>query len=658
MINIPKTTEPASVYLKNMQVLERYYPDLAGELARVDTDKCPVCQRTTSGDLTCKAAGQAGQDVYLHSRHDPIREAQKWVDGIGRESARQQSDDQGTSPDERDTLTMCYVVDGFGLGYHVRALYEQLKGKAFIVVGERDIALLRAAFNHLDYTEMLASGRIIFISHANRDEIFQKLGGRGSIMMLGVLFTHSRQQIDSEFHAAVHKLISEYTCYMRTHFISLLANSVTTCKNILYNLPSYIGGSGIGKLKGRFTGCPAVVVSAGPSLQRNIDTLRQIRDKVVVIAVQTTLKPLLASGVSPDFVTSLDYHEISKRFFEDIADEQLANVHLVAEPKATWHVIDTYRGRGPISLLGNNIARLLLKDIKDSHDDLPAGATVAHLAFYLGRYIGADPIIFIGQDLAFTNNVYYSPGNALHEIWQGELNRFCTIEMKEWERIVRNRNLLRKVDDIYGAKIYTDDQMFTYLQQFEKDFARSNCRIIDATEGGSLKQFCQVMTLAQAAENYCKDVIDRGGSDCHKNIDGLDSRQLETGREQLSRRVEEVTQMQEISQEILALLEEMSGLVDDQPAFNEKMVRLNELRAMMNNRDEAYQLVKFVCQPAELFRFRSDRALELDAVEGKDRQRRQLQRDIDYVREFCDGCLRMLGLLAEGLARFDEELAQ
>ena len=56
---------------------------------------------------------------------------------------------------------------------------------------------------------------------------------------------------------------------------------------------------------------------------------------------------------------------------------------------------------------------------------LPAGATVAHLAFYLAVYLGCDPIIFVGQDLAYTGHVFYVPGVEIHQAWQSELNRFA-----------------------------------------------------------------------------------------------------------------------------------------------------------------------------------------------------------------------------------------
>ena len=64
----------------------------------------------------------------------------------------------------------------------------------------------------------------------------------------------------------------------------------------------------------------------------------QVRANVVVITAQTMLKPLLAYGIKPDFVTALDYHEISKRFYEGLTD--LPDVTLVAEPLVHPTVLD------------------------------------------------------------------------------------------------------------------------------------------------------------------------------------------------------------------------------------------------------------------------------------------------------------------------------
>ncbi|MBN1436432.1 MAG: DUF115 domain-containing protein [Sedimentisphaerales bacterium] len=648
IIDLPPVVTPQTPYVANMRALWRCAPKLAIAIDQIDPLDLIECKPTRSNHLTCQLPNAAGQDVYLHSRYDPIKEAQKWVQGV-EDLARQQ---EAQNPNR---VPMCYFVDGFGLGYHIQQLFQSLAGEAFIVVSEPNLPLLRTALQHCDYSEMLDSERLIIITQADRNEIFNKLQDKSTAMMMGIVFTKTLVKVNENFHTQIHTLVAEYASFLRAHTISLLHNSIITCDNILKNLHTYVSTPPINQLKNRFAHLPAVVVSAGPSLKRNIQKLKAIRDNIVVIAVQTTLKPLLQYGITPDFVTSLDYHPVSRRFFEGLTSEQLSEVHLVAEPKANWSVIDYYVEHGPVSLLGNEFAKLVLGN-NDEHVNIPPGATVAHLAFYLAQYIGADPIIFVGQDLGFTDNVYYSPGTALHSMWRPELNRFCTIEMKEWERIARHRNLLRKVKDIHGQDIYTDEQMFTYLQQFEKDFANSTAQVIDASEGGSQKQFCTTMPLHEVAEKYCQNPIDKKLFAYRDKMQWTDSAKVDQAQRELEKRIEEITEFKNISDETLSLVQEMLELLDDQPALNRKMVRLDELRTKVKHRPDVYRLVMYVSQGAEIYRFRADRKLNLESKEGKERQRRQLQRDISYVGEIANGCERLLGMLKECQEKIDNKV--
>jgi len=651
MVILPQIVEPETAYLANMKVLCEHAPLLAQKVDLVDELDFVPCQETRSGALTCQLARSSGQAVYLHSRYDPAKEAARWAEGVEQLAEEMADREDGRVP-------MCYFVDGFGLGYHVKALFEQLAEPAFIVVSEPNIALLRTALEHFDYSDMFASDRLIVITTAQRGEIFKKLEHHAHAMMMGVLFTQPLQRINQDFHAAIHTLISEYAAYVRTTLVTVLGNSVRTCENILNNLPTYVATESIDILQNRFSGCPAVVVSAGPSLKRNIKILKEIRDKVVVVAVQTTLKPLLAEGIRPDFVTSLDYHAVSKGFFEGLDDRDLHEVHLVAEPKAHWDVVDYYRERGCVSLLGNEFAQLVLRGMEDPHDNLRAGCTVAHLAFYLAQYLGADPILFIGQDLGFTDNVYYSPGVELHSIWKPELGRFGTIEMKEWERIIRMRGILRQVQDIHGKPIYTDEQMFTYLQQFEKDFAQCPAQVIDATEGGVLKQFCKTMPLQEAANLYCRDPISQDRYSYREKMKWFNPTKLAQARECVQKRLAETEEFLEIGRKTIEIVTEMLELIEDQPALNQQMVRLDELRSKVRQRSDIYRVICYVSQMAEMFRLRQDSLIKLDRTEGKERQRRQLRRDIHYVTEINKGCERLIKMLKESVERFDLELGK
>ena len=645
---LPPLPQPDSTFHNNLRALYHHAPHLAQKIDLVDDAQLYTVEPARRQGLTCQVTGPQGAPVYLHSRYDPLKEAQTWALGV--ENAANQRAEQEDSPGP-----MCYVIDGFGLGCHVHELFQRLTGDAFLVVSDPDLVAIRTALDHFDYSEIFASGRLIILTAADREEIFQRLEKHAHAMTLGVLFTPPLVRVNADFHAKIHTLISEYAAYVRSTLLTVLTNSVRTAENVLHNLPTYVATEGIDVLRNRFASRPVVIVSAGPSLRKTLPTLKRLRDRVVIVAVQTTLKPLLAAGITPDFVTSLDYHEISATFFENLPD--LDRIHLVAEPKAHWTVIDACRGKIPISLLGNEFARLVLADPDEPHDCLPAGCTVAHLAFYLAQYLGGDPIILIGQDLGFTDHVYYSPGTALHDTWRPELGRFCTIEMKEWERIVRHRRLLRPVKDLQGRQIYTDEQMFTYLQQFEKDFAASPARVIDATSGGVAKQFTEPLELEEALAKYGREPIDPDLFNYLQNMH-LRPERLADARQAVAERIEEVREFLDLGVETVAIVREMLEHIDDQALVNRRMVRLDELRTQVRQRSSTYRLLCYVSQMAEMFRFRQDHNIRRNEATGKDRQRMQLRRDVRYVTEINAGCERLLGMLEQCLERFDDEIAK
>ena len=180
--------------------------------------------------------------------------------------------------------------------------------------------------------------------------------------------------------------------------------------------------------------------------------------------MQTTLKPMLEMGVEPHFVTSLDYHEICTRFFENLPD--CIRTELVAEIKATSGVFRL--NPGPFTLIGNDFAEGLLREMRLNKAGLPAGEPSPTSAYYLAEYLGCNPIIFIGQtSLGFSDGLCYSPGTSYEDVWRPELGPFCSVEMKQWDQIVRERFILRRVPDYQGRPMYTEERLFSYLQQFE-----------------------------------------------------------------------------------------------------------------------------------------------------------------------------------------------
>ncbi|NMA84923.1 MAG: motility associated factor glycosyltransferase family protein, partial [Epulopiscium sp.] len=104
-------------------------------------------------------------------------------------------------------------------------------------------------------------------------------------------------------------------------------------------------------------------------------------------------------------------------------------------------------------------------------------------------YMGADPIVFIGQDLAFTGGKDHAEG---------------TMYDKRKPNLKKKRKI--QVKGNVEEYVYTDDTFKTYLDWFQDAIAsdQTDRRYINATEGGAYIEGTEVMTLQSAIEKYCK----------------------------------------------------------------------------------------------------------------------------------------------------------
>ena len=622
------------LFLHNMRALWRVDPELAMRVDAVFDDERIPLTPTRSGAWTARTQTPDGKSVYLHSRNDPVEEAKRFV---------------AATPTQDK---YCYVISGLGLGYHVCALQELLRGDAFMICAEPVVPLIATALTCVDLAEPIATRKLVILADDDKRRLHDCLRERSALMMLGAHFIRHAPSVRlaPDAHGAMTTAIAEFVSFTRMSLVTLISNSRITCRNIAMNLGRYVSTPSIEILRDRFAGDPAIIVSAGPSLSKNIEQLAGFKDRAVVCAVQTTVKPLVQRGIVPDFITTLDFHEMSRKFFEDVGD--LSKTHLIAEPKATWHVLDDYPG--PVSVLDNSWARLVIGEELGARSGLPAGATVAHLALYLAIHLGCDPIIFVGQDLAFTGHVFYVPGVEIHRAWRQEMNRFNSIEHKEWDRIVRNRPILRRVPGIDGNELYTDDLLLTYLEQFEKDIVGAGRRMIDATEGGARIRGTEVMSLDEVSRLIGDRKIDPQRFAYKKSVNWNDRSRLGATREQMGRRVEEMQEAVAVCEEILSLLDELDGMIDDPAKFNRRLVRVDELRTKVHQESLAYRIINSFTQLAELRRFSADR--KIMAVDASDAERAtsQIKRDREFITSVRDGAKDLGPLLTEALERIED----
>ncbi len=625
----------ASIFLQaNLESLGKRNADLAAKLAGVEPAATFSLGESADGVPSASLGGR-----QLCSKVHPLEEAGRLVDGI-------------------DLVEHAVVaIIGFGMGWHVRRLAARADKSALLVVYEPDLSLLRAVFEQVDHSSWLGEAVLLFVTDADdRGSLSGKLNGAEAILGQGVhILEHppSRERL-GEHAMRFARALNEHVAAARTTLATTLMRSVDTISNLLRNIDHYAAGNGVGELEGAAAGCPAVVVSAGPSLHRNMRLLAQrgVRDRCVIIAVQTALRPLLQAGIRPHFVTALDYHEISRRFYEDIDPALLQDVTLVVDPKVHPVVIDAFPGA--VRCCSNGFLDKALADAARPMGDLPAGATVAHLAMYLARHLGCDPVAMIGQDLGFPDGLYYAPGAAIHDSWAPELNPFNTIAMMEWQRIARHRLHLRKTQDVNGRSIFTDAQMHTYLQQFERDFAEYAAKgltTIDASEGGVRKQHTRTLPLRDFLQTHARQPLPPLPAAGRV----LNAERLRLARSRIEILRGDVERMREVSRDTQSILERMLVEQTDARRMAKHFERIEANRQEVERLFLAFELLNQMNQMGVFRRMKADRRLQL--AQGLDPltvQKRQLERDLENVRWLADAATELLSQLDAAQRSLDE----
>ena len=463
-------------FRKNLAALRARDAALARALARTDYRRECEITRTRSGHYSARINTSGGRRVTLHSAYDPVKEATRFVNakGFG----------------ERDN----YVLMGFGLGYVAEEILARLDKRQQAIIVEADLSLLKIALSLRDLSPLLSSDKIHLCAGEDLSlvSIFMtKFFDTSFIEDITTVIKHPTSLLlNGNFYIAaeieVRNAINKRVVDLQT----AIALGPKCQANILANSLHYIEEPGIMGARNALTGKPAVVVAAGPSLDRNVHILPQARHKAVIICVGTALKKLLAADARPHVVVSMDPDEVSYKYFDGL--EGVDDIVLAADPEVCPKIVERYPG--PRLFIGLNTPETnWLDTFTQPKGTLAKGRSVAHTAFYLARYLGADPIILVGLDLCFPGGRAHAEGCNI--AWGDELD-------------VESEPDLVTVPGIDGLMHPARKNFLNFLTIFENEFARTDARVIDATEGGALKRGAEVMTLAQALDEFAGEPID------------------------------------------------------------------------------------------------------------------------------------------------------
>lgn len=257
----------------------------------------------------------------------------------------------------------------------------------------------------------------------------------------------------------------------------------------------------INQLKNLYKGKPAVIVSAGPSLTKNVHLLKDVQDKFIIICGPRTIGTLIENDITPDFVCSVDPQDKVYTLMEKYIDFKIPLVFMDSSNSRT-----VKEQKGSRIIVSNQGMETSLEEILGIKvDSLMQGGSVAHFSMGLATYLGCSTIIFIGQDLAYTNDKFQADGT-----YAGEMDKIKYDYEKNKEKWDEDKNFSVYVKDIYGNPIRTSVVLKSYIVEFEDLISECNgIKFINSTEGGAYIEGTEVITLKKSIDLYGVKVINK-----------------------------------------------------------------------------------------------------------------------------------------------------
>ncbi|WP_408072064.1 motility associated factor glycosyltransferase family protein [Butyrivibrio sp. JL13D10] len=446
------------VRAKNFELFKKRY----GETPAIDPDEEEKYWMGEANDgeivLYIRNASPSG-DLRLNSIYDPSYEAQRWAE-------------KQDIINRRTTIALL----GISTSVYLRALYVKLRPDTTFFVYEPMEGLFSFLCAFTDLSQIINDSRIkLYITDNQKariaDEMIHDLAtfrpeAKGIITPF-----YSDNERFTKLCNETESMMGSTQCYQADR-----GRNALRCRMYAWNhmRHAYL----LADLKKRIPkDIPVIIVSAGPSLRKNVEVLKKIKGHAFILSTDRALMVLDEYDVIPDAVISLDAEKSSDFMNVKVAESipvicsyqlNIDSQKLFDDRRIYYHAL-SYE----YELIGEKV---------EAQNGLDQGGNVSGGAFTVCEFLGVTTIILIGQDLAFLDGKHHADGRT------------------DGTPLGR----VKEIKGINGDTVISNDMWIGFRDFFERQIEmHPELRVIDATEGGALIEGTEIMTLEEVAQKVC-----------------------------------------------------------------------------------------------------------------------------------------------------------
>ena len=176
----------------------------------------------------------------------------------------------------------------------------------------------------------------------------------------------------------------------------------------LANLPHIASSSHLAALGTSLQSLPFVIIAPGPSLDKNIHLLKQLKGRAVLMAAAQCAPALSKAGIVPDFIVVIDPGDLV--YFLDDVDTSTVDALLIGVSCHPNFFKKPFKSK--IVFNANAGADAWISNLFEESIRLSSAGSVSIASLHIAKYLKCGPIILVGQDLALSNGRQYSSSSA------------------------------------------------------------------------------------------------------------------------------------------------------------------------------------------------------------------------------------------------------
>lgn len=436
-----------SIWTNNISLFAKRFPPLAQQFNLENTQDIPSellapveIIPAKNGQMTAKENG-----LLFHSLYNPQREAESAV-----KNAKSIQEEVYTA-----------VFYSLGLGYSVIEWAVKYPNDNLIIV-ETDPRYFFTALSVTDFSAVFKVPNLIIALQADPSQVINLIEKCGGFTHSSIVANNAQAEHAKEYYLGLTNLMNRNRQKSTINTATLEKFSHLWLRNSCRNLDKTACLDGVARYENKCPeNLPALVLAAGPTLDQVLPHLKELKNKTIIIAVDTALRACLRAGVEPDFIVLVDPQYYASRHIEGLSSKSSV---LITE-SAAYPSVFRFDCREIILCsalfpLGQYFEKRL-----GPKGELGAGGSVSTTAWDFARMTGAKEIYFAGLDLGYPDNQTHIRGSTFEEKTHTVSSRKSSAEKNSIQGLFAAG--IKKDRDYKGDVILTDEKMKMFSWWFE-----------------------------------------------------------------------------------------------------------------------------------------------------------------------------------------------